>query len=499
MNQQKSQIFESIELHSLLRDVIRNFWAVILAGAIAFLGIYIAEHSVYAPTYKSSATVVVRAKSATSGAYTNLAASTEMANIYTKVFTQPAMKKLAAENIGLESFDGTIETSVYNSTNLMNISVISSEPETAYKLLKSVLEIYPDVSEAVFSNGVIDIIVAPEMPVSPSNTISNSRRIELSILAALAQFVLIIVFSFLRDTVKNEKIFKNKIDGKMLGTIAHEKRPLTFWQKLRGKKRAMLIDTAFASLKFSENYQQIATKMEYMRKNNDSKVFTVTSVAENEGKSTVTANLAIALANRGYNVVLLDLDLHKPSMYKIFKHRQSVEMELSDVLSGKIPPKEYEFFRYKKTSLYLGFNRKPCSDTSKWLSSENVKECIKTIREKADFVIIDTPPVSVSADAMSIIKSSDKAILVVRTDVVDVPDINDTIMSIRNVGGSFAGCILNDVYKPFTLFGHFGTDERGYNTYRNNSYKRYKGYAKKVLSERLLDTEMLTSVKDRQD
>ena len=498
MKQERTNILEIIEWHSLFRDVIRNFWAVILAGVIAFLGIYIAERSVYTPEYESKATVVVRAKSATSGAYTNLAASTEMANIFTKVFTQPSMKKLAAENIGLESFDGTIKTSVYNSTNLMNISVTASDPETAYKLLSSVLKVYPNVSEAVFSNGVIDVIVAPEMPTAPSNIISNTRRIQLSLLVAAAQFALILVLSFLRGTVKNERLFEKKVDGKLLGTVTHEKRPLSFIQKLRGKKRAILIDTAFASLKFTENYNQIATKMEYMRKNNDSKVFTVTSVAENEGKSTTSANLAIALANRGYNVVLMDLDLHKPSMYKIFKHRESLVNEFSDVLSGKFPPKEYEFFRYKKSGLYLAFNRKPCSDASEWLGTGAVKECINAIREKVDFVIIDTPPTSVSADAMSIIKVSDKAILVVRTDVVDAPDINDTIMTINNVGGNFAGCILNDVYKPFTLFGNLGTDENGYHTYRYSSYKRYKGYGKKALSERLLDIEVLSSVKENQ-
>lgn len=500
MKESKTQILEIIEWHSLLRDVIRNFWAVILAGVIAFLGIYIAERSVYVPTYESEATVVVRAKSATSGAYTNLAASTEMANIYTKVFTQPSMKNLAAENIGFDSFDGTIKASVYNSTNLMNISVTSTDPETAYKLLASVLEVYPNVSEAVFSNGVIDVIVAPEMPTSPSNTISNTHRVYLSLLVAAAQFALILVLSFLRGTVKNEKLFEKKIDGKLLGTVAHEKRPLSFIQKLRGKKRAILIDTAFASLKFSENYQHIATKMEYMRKNNDSKVFTVTSVAENEGKSTTSANLAIALANRGYNVVLMDLDLHKPSMYKIFKYRESLVHEFSDVLTGKIPPKEYEFFRYKNSSLYLVFNRKPCPDASEWLGSPAVKECINAIREKADFIIIDTPPTSVSADAMSIIKISDKAILVVRTDVVEAPDINDTIMNISNVGGSFAGCILNDVYKPFTLFGNFGTDERGYQHFRDRSYyQRYKGYGRKALSKNLLDMETLSSVKENQE
>lgn len=489
MKESKTEFLEIIEWHSLTRDAIRNFWAVILAGIIAFLGIYIAERSVYTPEYKSEATLVVRAKAASSLAYNNLSASSEMASIYTKVFTQSSMKKLAAENAGYDSFDGEISASVYNSTNLLNLKVVSSDPETSYKLLKSVLEVYPDVSEAVFSNSVIDVIVKPEMSVSPSNSISKVRRIEISILAAGAMFVLILVLSFLRETIKNVRLFEKKIDANLLGTITHEKRPLTKWQQIRGKKRGMLIDTVFASLKFTEDYRHLATKLEYMKRNTDSKVFVVTSIAENEGKSTVCANLALSLMNHGYKVALLDLDLRKPALYKIFKYRKPLKTEFSQILKGEVSPKEYEFLRYKKTQLYFALSKKSCSDVSEWIGSRTVNECIKSIREKVDFVIIDTPPTSVSADAMSLIKMADRGILVVRTDVVDAADINDTVLTIKNVGGNLAGCVLNDVYKPFTLFGNMGADDRGYSIYKRSAYRGYRSYTREDIGRSLLKDE----------
>ena len=105
-------------------------------------------------------------------------------------------------------------------------------------------------------------------------------------------------------------------------------------------------------------------------------------------------------------------------------------------------------------------------------------------------MIIDTPPTSVSADAMSLIKMVDKAILVVRTDVVDAADVNDTVLTIKNVGGSFAGCLLNDVYKPFTFFGNMGSDDRGYSVYKRSSYKLYKTYSKENVSNKILDSDL---------
>ncbi len=492
MKSEKTGILDVIEWHSLARDAIRNFWTVILAGVIAFLGLYVAEHSVYKPEYKSEATLVVRAKAASSLAYTNLTASSEMANIYTKVFTQPAMKKMAAEDAGYKSFDGEISASVHESTNLLNISVVSSDPEMAYNLLSSVLKVYPNISDAVFSNSVIDVVSAPEMPTSPTNALSSSRRVQIAFLVAVAWFAVILVLSFFRDTVKNVKIFEKKIDAKLLGTVTHERRPLPLWKRIMGKKRGMLVDTAFASLKFTEDYNQIATKLSYIRRNTGSKVFTVTSVTENEGKSTASANIAISLARRGYKVVLMDLDLHKPAMYKIFRYRRPLKTEFSDILRGKVSPKEYDFLRYKKTNLFLALSRKNCPDVSEWIGSEIVNQCLNSLREKVDFVIIDTPPTSVTADAMTIAKMSDKTILVVRTDTVDIADINDTILTISNIGAGFVGCILNDVYKPFTLFGNMGTDDRGYSMYKSSAYRKYNGYASSDTYRKLMEEELLS-------
>ncbi|MBQ2775366.1 MAG: AAA family ATPase [Clostridia bacterium] len=490
MEKQNSQIKLTFELHSLFRDVLRNFWAIICAALIALMGLYIVEHSIYKPEYTSSSTLVVRAKSGTSGAYTSFSAAMEMASIFTEVFEQPSVRQLAAENLGEEKFNGTVSASVHEGTNLMTLSVTADDPELAYKLLSSILEVYPNVSDAVFSNSVIDIMVSPQMPTSPSNRISKTSRKQIAVLAAAAMGMLIVLLSLLRDTVKNESSFKEKIDSKLIGTIAHEGAHLSLREQLRRKKRALLINDAFSSLRFYEDYQKIVTKLEYMHKNNDSKVFTITSVAENEGKSTAVANIAIALAGRGYRVMLVDLDVRKPAIYKIFEYQIPFKVEFSDVLSGKVPARQYKFLRYKKSNLLIAMNKKSRMDSVEWIGSPLVKNCISVMRDKMDFVIIDTPPVSASADAMSLVNISDKTMLVVRTDYVSSADINDTILTLSNVGGRFAGCILNDVYRPFTMFGQIGADESGSYTHKYSSYKRYAGYGKKMLSEYLFDMDV---------
>lgn len=475
MKRNDSYFSITFEWNSLIRDLIKNFWAIILTAIIAWMGISVAEKSLYTPTYTSSAVLVVRSKVGTSGMYSSLSAASEMATIFTEVFKQPSLKKLAAEHLGFDSFDGTISTAVNGSTNLMNISVKSDDPETAFLLLTSILEVYPNVSEIVFTNAVVDVLSSPKMPTLPSNSVLMRYRNHIVLLAMLFVTGLIVLFSILRETVKEEKGFSDKIDGKLIGTVSHEKPHLSLKEKLRHKKRSLLINDAYSSLKFTEDYQKLATKLEYAKKNKDERVFEISSVAENEGKSTIAANTALTLANRGYSVALLDLDVHKPSMHKIFDFEEEIKLDFADVLMQKTTLSEFRFFRYRKSDLIIAFNKKTYSTSSEIFRSDVLKKCISALRSKVDFIIIDTPPTSVSADAVTVSTVVDAVLLVIRTDCVPVRDINDTILSFSDAGGNLAGCILNDVYNPFTLFGQIGSDEMGYYGY-STYYKSHSKY-----------------------
>ena len=90
----------NIEIHSILRDVVMNIWTVFLSVIIGVMGIYIAERTFYSPEYTSTATIAVLAKVNNSTTYTNLQISSEMADIFAKIFEQNTMKDKACEHIG---------------------------------------------------------------------------------------------------------------------------------------------------------------------------------------------------------------------------------------------------------------------------------------------------------------------------------------------------------------------------------------------------------------
>ena len=468
----------TFEWHSILKDIAKNFWVVILSALIGLMGIFIVTSSVYTPEYTSTATIVVNAKGNSSSSLYGV--SVEMAEIFSKVFVDPTMKEKAAAHLGRESFNGSIEAKVLTDTNFVELKVTSDTPQAAYEHLKAVLEVYPDLSASIFENAVINVIKSPSMPKAPSNSLPLENRNLVMALCAAAALAMIVVISVFRDTVKNEEIFNNKIDAKLIAAIPHEIKKKSMKDHVKRKEKGLFIDgNPYISLRFAETFHKIAAKIEYMKSRTGDKVFAITSVAENEGKSTVSSNIAISLARKGNKVVLIDLDGKKPALYKIFGMKYLEQAELGKLFNGEIKRNEFRLRRYKRTSLSLAINVNAYPDNHLWIESGIAKDVINALKPQVDYIIIDTAPLSVDSTVTDISKFVDQTMLVVRTDKVRTTSINDAILTIGEVGGNLAGCILNDVYPDFAFFGVAGSEDNGGYYYSKKGYgKSYSSYGK---------------------
>ncbi|MBP9988924.1 MAG: AAA family ATPase, partial [Ruminococcus sp.] len=466
-----------IDINSICRDLIRNIWIIILSAVMGFMGIYVFEHSVYKPEYMSTATLAVTAKTGNYTSYTNLVIESEMADIFSEIFTQSAIKEKAMEYLGEKTFDGKITTSVVENTNILQLSIKADNPETAYRLIKAVLEVYPQVSDNVFGNAVIYVIRQPIIPRAASNSISAKNRDIILAACCVAAALIIVIISAIKDTVKNEKFFHEKIDEELFETVPHEK--TAFSIKKKNKKSLFIYNNFGISLRFSESFHKIAAKIEFMKRKNGDSVFAVSSAVEKEGKSTVAANIAIALACKGNKVLLIDLNAKNPDLYKIIEEDESKINNLNDCFSGKILFSKFSFNRFHLTNLYLALNTVPYDNLGKWIEKNNSKEYIKTLKKSFDYVIIDTPSLSSDPFVTDIASSVDKTFIVVKSDKTYISKVNDAILSIKNVGGNIAGCILNDLYSENSLFKGLGLDEGGYRYYKGyKKYGKYMNYGK---------------------
>ena len=232
-----------------------------------------------------------------------------------------------------------------------------------------------------------------------------------------------------------------------------------------------------------ESYKKIAASVLKSAERNNAKVIMVTSVAEHEGKSTVAANLAIAIQNQGKRVLLIDCDLRRPSQAKIFGIDIEKETSFTDFLSGKAKNGQAQIYRDPVSNLPLLLSDKGSRDSSEYLKENLFSRFIDHLRKGLDIIILDTPPMSLMADAEAVANIADISILVVQYNRKLASDINDAIDELRKYRCHMSGCILNGVRslpgtRRKTVGGYYGYGKYGkYGKYgRYGNYGRYGAY-----------------------
>lgn len=471
-----SFLMDRVDFYSIFRDTLRNLW-VILIGVIAIgMATSMYVKSEYKSTYTTTATFVVTSKTYSNNTYSNLSAASTMADSFSNLLNSNLLKKKVCQDLGMATFDATAKTNVITDTNLMTLRVTSDTPEKAYRIIRSIMDNIGDMTQYVSSNMVMDVLQDPAVPTKADKAATTRSQV---VKAGMVGFALLtltfMILSYKKETVKSEKDLENKLESKSLGMLYHEGKYNSLAALLRGRKNKYLVTDITARFEFVERFKKIATRVSSEAHKKNAKVILVTSVREHEGKSTVSANLALSLVQQSYKVLLIDGDMRRPTLNSIFLTKgEKLDVTLAALLAGKAPMEE-ALYRYKETGLYMLLNKRNYQNSTDIVSSEEMEKLVYAAKKHFDFVVIDSPPMSLMADAEVLANLSDMSILVVSYDNVLAQDLNDAIDSLRDCRAEFAGCILNQVR---TLPGERRT-VGGYGGYgRYGAYGRYGNYGR---------------------
>lgn len=191
----------------------------------------------------------------------------------------------------------------------------------------------------------------------------------------------------------------------------------------------------------AESYRTLRTNLQYSSFDKDYKVIVVTSSEPGEGKSTTAGNLAISLSQGEKKVILIDCDLRKPSLHKRFKI--SNIMGLSDVLIGKETLVEATNV-YKKNLIVLTSGKIP-PNPSEMLGSKAMTNLLEDLKDKFDYIILDTPPVQAVTDSQILATKADGVILVIKAEKTKKESIQNSINLLKKVNAHLIGTVLNGV------------------------------------------------------
>lgn len=194
---------------------------------------------------------------------------------------------------------------------------------------------------------------------------------------------------------------------------------------------------------YVEAYKKLQLNIQYSSVDKDIKVIEVTSTEANEGKTITSVNLAATYALKNKKVIIVDLDLRKPKIHKIFNRHN--ENGVVDVVTENV---KFEDAIYHHESgvdvLVRGLNT---PQIELFLESDKLTNFINELKEKYDVVILDCPPTTVVTDSILISKNSDGIVFVVAYDKVKKDLVKDSIKRLTNVGANVLGVVMTQVEK----------------------------------------------------
>ena len=204
----------------------------------------------------------------------------------------------------------------------------------------------------------------------------------------------------------------------------------------------------------SEAFRMLETNLRFFNSQQRIKVVVVSSSVPKEGKSTISANLAFAMSQLGHKVLLIDADLRKPNQNKIWKVAN--EIGLSNVIKGQ---SNLDSALIEITpDLHLITAGKETKNPSKIIGSSQMPKLIDQLAQEYDFVVIDTPPLTVSADATILGKLATGILFVVRPGVADTDSVSIAKNVLDQANQNVLGVVMNGISARQQYYDYAGSE-----------------------------------------
>lgn len=439
----------------IIKDILQR-WILIVAVMIVFGSVFDFMKTVtYVPQYGTSMTATLSGGEDT---FKNIDKVQSYVNTLDYLMNSNNAKSYVKKKMPISKTTYKAEVTL-KQANVVKIKVTADTKREAYFSIKLLNDWYSENTERYSFPYNITVLKENKFSTKPVNPNSHIKNFLIG--AVGSGFVLSCLFGlyfFLRDTIKSEEEVENKLDTRLYAKLPFEVKKR---EDARNKK-AILITSLKTSFFFRESMNKLRSKVEASSDKHGYKSFMITSAYENEGKSSVAANLALALAKNGRKVVLVDADFNKPAVFKIFDLDGS--KSLNKAIEGT------SSWSSQVVSDRSGLDLLPCSqDTLKselLTNSKKLDEIMKELREEYDFVIVDTCPAYLLNEPMAMNELVDATLFIVRQDYATSDVINETVKRLTYVKDNVLGVVFKNVVSE----GNKGTsnynNRYGYNKYR---------------------------------
>ncbi len=457
-----------MKLACMISYVLKRWKLIVLIALIGAMGFDTVRTLMYHPRYQASVSATLGSEQNT---YSQLDTTQAYIRSLSYIFNGQNVQSYLQERLGNEDSTLTCSVNSVNDTNVVNISVQADTRRDAWFGLQYVLDWYRTNGDKYHFN--YDLNVTQTNPISEAPVSANSHVRNLmmgGIGGGVFIAAVLLLLAYFSDTIKTPAEITTRIDCRMLARLPkeHKRRGIRFWKKNR---EALLITSLKTSFRYKEAVKKLRSRIEESSHKHGYQTIMVTSVMENEGKSSIAANLAISLAKGGHHVLMIDADIRKPSLDRILN--METEHSLNAALSGKDWKKEV--MHSERFHMDVLCSIQDLENAEKLLSSEQMKKLLEEAKQSYEFVIVDTSPAAGLSDPLIISEHCDASLLVIRQNLAGARRINDAIDRLVTVRNNLIGCIYNGaVFDPLSEQKAYGYRYR-YNRYSNEGRRRQNG------------------------
>lgn len=456
---------ENIEFKRML-DILNNKKRIIALILILFIALgYLYSYYYVVPEYKSTSTLLLIPNDDETVTSSDLTLNSGLISTYGNIAKNSKVLKQVISNLNLNIQEGQllskIEINIIKDTHIMEISVSDTDPQMATNITKELSNVFLNEIKQIYNLNNIGIVDEAQLPDTPYNINHIKDMFMFVCMGIVVSFAYIVIIYLFDNTIKKEEDIEEYIKIKSLGSV-----PIN-------NDKSEIINRENTKTYITESINTIRTNILYMNSTKNAKTILITSCMPREGKSWISTNIAASFAETNKKVLLVDADMRKGRINKIFKvdNRAGLSNYLfnmnSDVEKDVYLAKEY-IKETKIPNLHILTNGTIPPNPSELLASSNMKELLAILKSIYDIIIIDAPPCKLVSDSIVLSTIVDSSVIVTNSGNTKISDLKEIKKSINIVGGKIIGAIVNKAKIKGKKYSKKYQNESDLNTYNKN-------------------------------
>jgi capsular exopolysaccharide synthesis family protein len=430
-------------------EMLVRFWRIIVVCVVFFgAAAYFITYYLIPKEYAARATLYawnVSGAEVRGISSADLSVGSQLVNDYRRLITSKTIQNQVFERTkarfgwdeGVDAVRYSIRADFERNTRIVTISGESRSPDVAEFVTNETAEVFSALIFEIFKVNNVKIIDRADRPGAPFKPQMRNAVAVGILLGALAGLGIAMLLTLIDRSIKNPEQAESMLKRPVIGTIPMIDGKLPDFVRNIGAVYDVQESHAV------ESSRVIRTNLHYLLPDNNGlgRVLMVTSSVSGEGKSNCISSIAMVTAQSEKKVLIIDADLRKPSMHKLFKMERG--RGLVSILTGEAEFDEVVVHDQEIEMLDI-LTAGPLSvNPAELLMSKRFNDLIKSLRERYDYIFIDAPPCLVVADPLVIGQLVDGVIFVLACNGAKVEVVRQAVRQVESAGIKILGLVLN--------------------------------------------------------